>query len=288
MPVCAGLCQFVPVSAGLCRFVPVSAGLCRFVPVCAFFVPHDSSVLFAGKQLARPLFLVVEKHREQKKGTLVSIAPLSPRKKLFLVSSRENPRVILSRYFLVCIGQYFTVNTIPIPKENSVGTFSIVDTKKYVFTVSKGDDDGSEDDNGIDRLNGGAMIFGGVDAVMMMPTTNDAAASASSVSFATAWTTTPPSTMPPPTAATTTPIGGEGDAVVTNEEYNYLVLMADNGLLRVGGQTVNVDERGCGRGRGYDADAAAAAAAMMFDAQWVVERPPRTGRRRRATTSRML
>jgi hypothetical protein len=27
---------------------------------------------------------------------------------------------------------------IPLPKENSVGTFSIIDMKKYVFTVSKG------------------------------------------------------------------------------------------------------------------------------------------------------
>ena len=36
---------------------------------------------------------------------------------------------------MVGIGQYFLVNTIRIPKENLVGTFSIVDTKKYVFTV---------------------------------------------------------------------------------------------------------------------------------------------------------
>jgi len=35
--------------------------------------------------------------------------------------------------------------------------------------------------------------------------------------------------------------------------------MADNGLLRVGGRPVDVDERGCGRG--YDADVVAVAAA---------------------------
>ena len=39
------------------------------------------------------------------------------------------------------IGEYFLVNTIPIPKENSVGTFSIADMKKYVFTVSVGGSD---------------------------------------------------------------------------------------------------------------------------------------------------
>ena len=214
---------------------------------------------------------------------------------------------IPSWYFLVGIGQYFSINTIPILKENLVGTFSIVDTKKYIFTVCKGDDDGSEDDDGIDRsnggaddgseddneidcLNGGAKIFGGVGTMMMMPTTNDAAASASIASFATAWTTRPPSTTPPPTAATTRTIGGGGDAVVTDEEYNYLALMAYDGLLRVGGRPVDVDKRGCGRGR--RADAVAAAAATMIDMQWVVERrpppssipPPRTGRRRRATT----
>jgi hypothetical protein len=32
-------------------------------------------------------------------------------------------------------GRYFSVFTIPIPKENSVSIFGIVDTKKYVFTV---------------------------------------------------------------------------------------------------------------------------------------------------------
>jgi hypothetical protein len=53
----------------------------------------------------------------------------------------------------------------------------------------------------------GAMIFGGVGAMMMMPTMNDAATSASIVFFATAWSTTPPSTMPPPT---TTIRGGGG------------------------------------------------------------------------------
>jgi len=103
--------------------------------------------------------------------------------------------------FFAGIGQYFSVNTIPIPKENSVGTFIIVDTKKYIFTVIKGDDDGSKDDDGIDRSNGCVMIFSGVGAMMMMPTMNNAAASASIASFATAWSTTPPSTTPPPTAA---------------------------------------------------------------------------------------
>jgi hypothetical protein len=49
-----------------------------------------------------------------------------------------------------------------------------------------GDDDGSEDNDGIDCLNEGAMIFGGVGAMMMMPMTNNAAASASIASFATA------------------------------------------------------------------------------------------------------
>jgi len=34
------------------------------------------------------------------------------------------------RYFSVGIGRYFSVFTIPIPKENSVGTFSVVDMKK--------------------------------------------------------------------------------------------------------------------------------------------------------------
>jgi hypothetical protein len=76
-------------------------------------------------------------------------------------------------------------------------------------------------------------------------------------------------------------IGGGRDTVITDEEYNYLVSMADDGLLRVGGRLLVVDECGCRcrRGRGYDTDAvaaaAAAAAATMFDAQWVVEqRPP--------------
>ena len=39
--------------------------------------------------------------------------------------------------YSVFFGQYFLVFTVLIPKENSVGIFSIVDTKKYVFTVSK-------------------------------------------------------------------------------------------------------------------------------------------------------
>jgi hypothetical protein len=109
-----------------------------------------------------------------------------------------------------------------------------------------GDDDGSEGDDGINRSNGGAMIFGGVGAMLMMPKTNNAAASTSIASFATAWSTTPPLTTPPPTAAATTTIWGGGDAVVTDEEYNYLALMVDDGLLRVGGQPVDIDERGCG------------------------------------------
>jgi hypothetical protein len=50
--VCAGLCLSVPVCAGLCRFVPVCAGLCRFV---------SQFHVFAGEQIARPLFLTVEK-----------------------------------------------------------------------------------------------------------------------------------------------------------------------------------------------------------------------------------
>ncbi len=76
-----------------------------------------------------------------------------------------------------------------------------------------------------------------------------------------------------------------GGAIITNKEYNFLALMANDGMLRMGGRPVNVEERGCGRGRGYDTDAVAAAATMMFDAQWVVEwrpppssiPPPRTG-----------
>ena len=32
-------------------------------------------------------------------------------------------------------------------------------------------------------------------------------------------------------------------------KYNYLALMADDGLLRVGGRPVDVDEHGCGRRR---------------------------------------
>ncbi len=92
-----------------------------------------------------------------------------------------------------------------------------------------------EDDNGIDRSNGGVMIFGGIDAMMMMPTTNDAAASTSIASFAAAWTTTPPSMRPPPTAAMTMTIGVGGDAIVTDEEYNYLASMADDDLLCLGG-----------------------------------------------------
>ncbi len=37
------------------------------------------------------------------------------------------------RYFRSVFGQYFTVITVPILKENSVGTFGTVDTKKYVI-----------------------------------------------------------------------------------------------------------------------------------------------------------
>jgi len=37
------------------------------------------------------------------------------------------------------------------------------------------------------------------------------------------------------------------------------VSMADDGLLRVGGRPVDVDERGCGCGCGYDADDVATA-----------------------------
>ena len=48
-----------------------------------------------------------------------------------------------------------------------------------------------------------------------------------------------------------------GDTIVTNEEYNYLALMADDGLLHVGGRPVDVDECGCGHG--HDADAVATA-----------------------------
>ena len=118
------------------------------------------------------------------------------------------------------------------------------------------------------------MIFGGIDAVMMMLMTNDPAASASIASFTSAWTTAPPSMTPPPTAATTTTIGVGGDAVITDEEYNYLASMADVDLLRVGGRSVDVDECGCGRRRGYNSYAVAVAATTMFDAQWVVERRP--------------
>ena len=93
--------------------------------------------------------------------------------------------------------------------------------------------------------------------MMMMPTMNDADAFASIASFATAWSTKPPSTTPPLTATTTMMIGGGGVAIITDEEYNYLASMADDGLLRVGGRPINVNKCGCRCE--YNADTVAAA-----------------------------
>ena len=119
------------------------------------------------------------------------------------------------------------------------------------------------------------MIFGGVDAVMMIGDPRP------SRPLRRPGPRRPQSTTPPPTAATAMTIGGGRDTVITDEEYNYLASMADDGLLHVGGRLLMVDEHGCRCRRGceYDTDAvaaaAAAAAATMIDAQWVVEqRPP--------------
>jgi hypothetical protein len=64
---CAGLCQFVLVYAGLCCFVPQS----RFLRADRFLAPFF-----------RRLKKIVNK-----KGATGFKVPLSPRKKMFLVSS---------------------------------------------------------------------------------------------------------------------------------------------------------------------------------------------------------
>jgi hypothetical protein len=48
--------------------------------------------------------------------------------------SRDTESVFFGLYRSVFLGNHHTDT---IPKENSVGTFSIVDTKKYALTVSK-------------------------------------------------------------------------------------------------------------------------------------------------------
>jgi hypothetical protein len=89
------------------------------------------------------------------------------------------------------------------------------------------------------------MIFSGVCVMMMMmmmmPTTNNE--SASIMSFTTAWSTTPPSTTPQGRSEG----GGVPSSPMRSTKYNYLASMADDGLLRVGGRPVDVDEHGCGR-----------------------------------------
>ena len=71
--------------AGLCRFGLFYAGLCRFVPQSRFLFQAIST---------HPCFLTVKKIMDENRGQLVSKAPLSSRKKLFLVSS-PSPAAIL-------------------------------------------------------------------------------------------------------------------------------------------------------------------------------------------------